>query len=126
MSTPHLFVVKMSRHMTLKRRWIASCEAVGRWMPFKSDRHLQQHVLEVPDVSQLAPARPSHDFLDTKCNLVLGFLKVDKFEIPTFTFSENGFSSNGFSSCQNPHLTCDSHFSWLSVLWPMPRQCAVR
>jgi hypothetical protein len=84
-----VFFFKMSRHMTLEKRWIASCEDVGRWMPFKSDMHLQQHVPEVPDVSQLAPARPSHDFLDTKCNLVLGFPKVDKFEIPTFTFTWN-------------------------------------
>jgi len=74
MSTSYMFFFKMSRHMTLEKRWIASCEAVGRWMPFKSGTHLQQHVHEVPNKSQLAPARPSPTALGFLFSLGFGFL----------------------------------------------------
>jgi len=74
MSTPYVFFFKMSRHMTLEKRWIASCEAVGRWMPFKSGTHLQKHVPEVPDASQLASTCPSPTALGFLFSLGFGFL----------------------------------------------------
>jgi len=66
-----MFFFKMSRHMTLEKRWIASCEAVGRWMPFKSDMHLQQHVPEVPNASQLASIRPCRRHTCFSSNFVI-------------------------------------------------------